>query len=154
MTPEQALIIMDWAMKFLPLKYRETQEEWFGKKASLGMSQPWLQNRRKILRYFLQAYATSDWLWTYPKWCMMLCLCLYVLRRSDYTQIFLVTTWNYTYTKRRNCIRNFIFQKDMYRDLFSEEIPVCWQCVDCRERPFTRGLMMYSLNYHLSFRSL
>ncbi|CAH3019314.1 unnamed protein product [Porites evermanni] len=32
MTPEQALIIMDWAMKFLPLKYRETQGEWFGKK--------------------------------------------------------------------------------------------------------------------------
>ena len=31
MTPEQALI-MDWAMKFLPLKYRETQGEWFGKK--------------------------------------------------------------------------------------------------------------------------
>ena len=32
MTPEQALIIMDWAMKFLPLKYRETQGKWFGKK--------------------------------------------------------------------------------------------------------------------------
>ena len=32
MTPEQALIIMDWAMKFIPLKYRETQGEWFGKK--------------------------------------------------------------------------------------------------------------------------
>ena len=32
MTPEQALLIMDWAMKFLPLKYRETQGEWFGNK--------------------------------------------------------------------------------------------------------------------------
>ena len=32
MTPEQALIIMDWAVKFLPLKYRETQGEWFGNK--------------------------------------------------------------------------------------------------------------------------
>ena len=40
MTPEQALIIMDWAMKFLPLKYRETQGEWLERKASLGMSQP------------------------------------------------------------------------------------------------------------------
>lgn len=32
MTPQQVLIIMDWAMKFLPLKFRETQGEWFGKK--------------------------------------------------------------------------------------------------------------------------
>lgn len=28
----QVLIIMDWAMKFLPVGYRETQREWFGKK--------------------------------------------------------------------------------------------------------------------------
>ena len=40
MTPEQALLIMDWAMKFLPLKYRETQESGLERKASLGMSQP------------------------------------------------------------------------------------------------------------------
>ncbi len=32
MTSNQALIIMDWAMKFLPMKFRETQGEWFGKK--------------------------------------------------------------------------------------------------------------------------
>ena len=32
MTPEQALVIMDWAMKFLRLKYRQTQGEWFGNK--------------------------------------------------------------------------------------------------------------------------
>lgn len=32
----QVLIIMDWAMKFLPLSYGETQRDWFGKK---GM--PW-----------------------------------------------------------------------------------------------------------------
>ena len=32
MTPEQALVIMDWAMKLLPLKYRVTQGELFGKK--------------------------------------------------------------------------------------------------------------------------
>ena len=31
-TPEQTLIITDWAMKFLPLKYRKRQGEWFGKK--------------------------------------------------------------------------------------------------------------------------
>lgn len=30
--PDSALIIMDWAMKFLPLKYREKQSEWFGKR--------------------------------------------------------------------------------------------------------------------------
>ena len=28
----QVLIIMDWAMKFLPIGYRETQLGWFGKK--------------------------------------------------------------------------------------------------------------------------
>ncbi|XP_064649503.1 uncharacterized protein LOC135501361 [Lineus longissimus] len=30
--PHQALITMDWAMKFLPTKYREAQQDWFGKK--------------------------------------------------------------------------------------------------------------------------
>ena len=29
---KQALIIMDWAMKWLPKRYRETQTDWFGKK--------------------------------------------------------------------------------------------------------------------------
>ena len=28
----QVLIIMDWAMKFLPIGYQETQQGWFGKK--------------------------------------------------------------------------------------------------------------------------
>lgn len=28
----QVLIIMDWATKFLPISYRETQRDWFGKK--------------------------------------------------------------------------------------------------------------------------
>ncbi|XP_078349911.1 uncharacterized protein LOC144634762 isoform X2 [Oculina patagonica] len=32
LTSEQALIVMDWAMKWLPRSYRETQKEWFGKK--------------------------------------------------------------------------------------------------------------------------
>ena len=30
------LLIMDWAMKFLPIGYRETQRDWFGKKGK-----PW-----------------------------------------------------------------------------------------------------------------
>lgn len=30
--PNQAHITLDWAMKFLPMKYRETQEEWYGQK--------------------------------------------------------------------------------------------------------------------------
>lgn len=34
--PNQVLIIMDWAMKFLPISYRETQSEWYGKKG-----RPW-----------------------------------------------------------------------------------------------------------------
>ena len=28
----EALIMMDWAMKFLPMKYRQTQSEWFGQR--------------------------------------------------------------------------------------------------------------------------
>ena len=31
-----ALLIMDWAMKFLPASYRETQRDWYGKKGK-----PW-----------------------------------------------------------------------------------------------------------------
>ena len=30
--PHQAVVIMDWAMKFLPARFRETQTEWYGKK--------------------------------------------------------------------------------------------------------------------------
>ncbi|CAC5398078.1 unnamed protein product [Mytilus coruscus] len=32
LTPNQSLIIMDWAMKFLSVQFRETQSEFFGKK--------------------------------------------------------------------------------------------------------------------------
>lgn len=32
----EALIIMDWAMKFLPTSFRENQRDWFGKKGK-----PW-----------------------------------------------------------------------------------------------------------------
>ena len=28
----QVLLVMDWAMKFLPASFRETQRDWFGKK--------------------------------------------------------------------------------------------------------------------------
>ncbi|XP_064653010.1 uncharacterized protein LOC135503381 [Lineus longissimus] len=30
--PHQALLTMDWAMKFLPMKFREAQQDWFAKK--------------------------------------------------------------------------------------------------------------------------
>lgn len=30
--PDEVLIIMDWAMKFLPISFREKQSEWFGQK--------------------------------------------------------------------------------------------------------------------------
>jgi len=33
LTPSQVLLIMDWAMKFLPTSFRETQRDWFGKKS-------------------------------------------------------------------------------------------------------------------------
>ena len=32
MKPNEVLILMDWAMKFLPLSFREKQSEWFGQK--------------------------------------------------------------------------------------------------------------------------
>ncbi len=32
----QVLIIIDWAMKYLPVSFRETQSEWFGEKG-----RPW-----------------------------------------------------------------------------------------------------------------
>ena len=30
--PESALLVLDWAMKFLPRKFREAQSDWFGKR--------------------------------------------------------------------------------------------------------------------------
>ena len=30
--PESALLVMDWAMKFQQLRYREKQSDWFGKR--------------------------------------------------------------------------------------------------------------------------
>ena len=30
--PESALLIMDWAMKFIQLRYREKQSDWYGKR--------------------------------------------------------------------------------------------------------------------------
>ena len=30
--PSQVLLIMDWAMKFIPTSFGETQRDWFGKK--------------------------------------------------------------------------------------------------------------------------
>lgn len=32
LSPSQVFLIMDWAMKFLPASFRETQRDWFGKK--------------------------------------------------------------------------------------------------------------------------
>ena len=54
LTETEALLIMDWAMKFLPTSYRETQRDWFGKK---GL--PWhitvaiTKDETKKLRYHL-----------------------------------------------------------------------------------------------------
>jgi len=31
-TAQQVLVVMDWAMKWLPRSYRETQMEWFNRK--------------------------------------------------------------------------------------------------------------------------
>ena len=36
LSQSSVLFIMDWAMNFLPIGYRETQRDWFGKKGK-----PW-----------------------------------------------------------------------------------------------------------------
>ena len=110
MTPEQALI-MDWAMKFLPLKYRETQGEWFGKKGLSWHVTAVITKPKEEFEVFSTGISYI-WLWAYLKRCMMLCQSLYVLRRSVglCTNPFL-TTWNYTYTKRSNCMPKFYLFK-------------------------------------------
>ena len=30
--PHQAILVIDWAMKFVPIQYRETSSDWYGKK--------------------------------------------------------------------------------------------------------------------------
>ena len=32
LTAEQVLVVIDWAKRWLPRSYRETQKKWFGKK--------------------------------------------------------------------------------------------------------------------------
>lgn len=32
LSPGSALLVLDWAMKFLPRKFREAQSDWFGKR--------------------------------------------------------------------------------------------------------------------------
>ena len=32
LSASQVFLIMDWAMKFFPISFRETQRDWFGKK--------------------------------------------------------------------------------------------------------------------------
>ena len=34
LTAQQVLVVMDWAMKWLPRSHRETQIEWFGKRGT------------------------------------------------------------------------------------------------------------------------
>ena len=35
--PSQMLLIMDWAMKFIPTSFREMQRDWFGNKGTPGI---------------------------------------------------------------------------------------------------------------------
>lgn len=50
MAPTQVLVIMDWAMKYLPVRFRETQAEWYGKKGrSWHVSAAITQNENKEL---------------------------------------------------------------------------------------------------------
>ena len=54
LTETEALLIMDWAMKFLPTSYRETQRDWFGKKGlpwHITVALPKMKTKK--LRYHL-----------------------------------------------------------------------------------------------------
>lgn len=48
--PNQCLIIIDWAMKFLPIKHRGTQADFFGKRELVGIFLQSLQPLRILQR--------------------------------------------------------------------------------------------------------
>ena len=58
-----ALVIMDWAMKFLQLKYREKQSDWFGKRglswhiSTVITRDPNLEGRLELWSYAHLFYA-------------------------------------------------------------------------------------------------
>ena len=56
--PESALLIMDWAMKFIQLRYREKQSDWYGKRGlSRHISRVICSDPEKAGRLELQSYA-------------------------------------------------------------------------------------------------
>ena len=46
-----ALVVMDWAMKFLHIKYREKQSDWFAKEVSAGTSRPSFLNKKHLVTW-------------------------------------------------------------------------------------------------------
>ena len=85
MTPEQALIIMDWATKFpsFGVQGNARRVVWRG----LSWHVTAVITKPKEDFEVFSTGISNIWLWAYEKWCMMLCLCLYVLRRSDNAEI-------------------------------------------------------------------
>ena len=61
-----ALVIMDWAMKFLQLKYREKQSDWFGKRglswhiSTVITRDPNLEGRLELRSYAHLFYACQQ----------------------------------------------------------------------------------------------
>ena len=43
---ESAMLVLDWAMKFRPLKFREQMTDFFGKKERVGTSPALLQRKK------------------------------------------------------------------------------------------------------------
>ena len=64
--PNYALVIMDWAMKFLQLKYRDKQLDWFGKRGSswhistVITRNPNLEGRPELWPYARLFYACQQ----------------------------------------------------------------------------------------------
>ena len=67
LTSESILVVMDWAMKFKQMKYREKQSEWFGKRGmswhvSCIVSKPVGEQDLEIASYVhLFDSCTQDW---------------------------------------------------------------------------------------------
>ena len=55
--PQAAILIMDWAMKFLQIKFREKQSEWFGKRGLSWHISTFITKNVDSGKIELQSYA-------------------------------------------------------------------------------------------------
>lgn len=67
LTAEQVLVVIDWAMKWLPRSYRETQMEWFGKKGISWHVSACITKAEKEEAEFQVIYVENSILWSILK---------------------------------------------------------------------------------------